>query len=147
MKQGGQTSFIPVVHEGTEAQVQATAVLLLYTPQSAWPPKWWHTEISSFLFGTGCLGTRMDHMSPQVSARQSVATPSQPGMGGGGPGWHRGAGRQRSTAANPKLHLSLRRAPHNLGTHGGLLMTWGRTRWAGPVLPASGPPGLGMGQI
>lgn len=26
-------------------------------------------------------------------------------------------------------------------------MHWGPTRWAGPVLPATGPPDRGMGQI
>ena len=36
---------------------------------------------------------------------------------------------------------------HTLDTHRGLLMHCGQTRWAGPVLPATGPPGRGMGQI
>ena len=89
---------------------------------------------------------------PQMSARQSVATHSQPGVGGRGSGWHRGAGiPAQHTATHPMLHPSLQRAPrnlaHTLDTHRGLPMHWGPTRWAGPVLPATGPPDQGMGQI
>lgn len=115
---------------------------LFYTPLSAWPPKQWHTETSFSLFDTRCLGTRMDHTIPQMSARQSVATHSQAGVRGRGSGWYHGAGSPaQHTATHPMLHPSLQRAPHNLGTR------WGQTRWAGPVLPATGPPGRGMGQI
>lgn len=91
---------------------------LLYTPLSAWPPKQWHIEISFSLFDTGCLGTRMDHTIPQMSARQSVATCSQPGVRVRGPGWLRGAGSPtQHTETHPMLHPSLQRAPLNRGTH------------------------------
>ena len=127
------------VHEGTEAQVQRSTIL--YSTISL-APKAVHTETSFSLFDTRCLGTRMDHTIPQMSARQSVATHSQARVRGRGSGWHRGAGSPaQHTATHPMLHPSPQRAPHNLGTH------WGQTRWAGPVLPTTGPPGRGMSQI
>lgn len=95
------------------------AVPLFYTPQSAWPPDWWHSETPSLLCEAGCLGTRMDHAVPQMSARQSMVTPSRPGVGEGRPGWQCGARSQHSPTAPLMLHPSLKRASHNLVAHAG----------------------------